>query len=243
MANARDICTDALKDIGVLGESEIATAGDALEALAALNRIIDQMAAERLTIHQLARTTWTIAASTASYTVGSGGTVNVARPVYPLNVAYYVTAGSPTTEIAIDPFIDDEWMALAQKGLTSTAPTRWWLNPTFGASGYATLYLWPIPTVSTLTGVLYSPQPVSELATLDTTISLPPGYRRLLVKALALEVAPSYDRQPSPLLIDQAADAWRVVKRANVRPSEMCFGDAGVLFGGAGQGYDIKADQ
>jgi hypothetical protein len=76
------LVTTALQEIGVLAEGGTASAAGATDALSALNRMLDQMAADRLSIPHLTRTEATITASQASYTVGSGGNINIARPVH-----------------------------------------------------------------------------------------------------------------------------------------------------------------
>lgn len=237
MADVRDVVTWAHQDLGTYAAGETLSAADVLDGLSALNAVIDQLKAERLAIHHLARTTWTIVASTTSYTVGAGGTINVARPVSQLRAAYYVTATTPVTEIGLgESLTPDEWMGLSQKGQTSTAPARFYYEPTI-ASGFGTLYLWPVPTVSTLTGVLYAPRQVDEFATVNDTVLLPPGYKRMLRKLLAIELAPSFDRPVSQDLKDAARDAVTVVKRSNVRLSEMRFD--GVFTDRSG-GWDIE---
>jgi hypothetical protein len=222
VADVRDIVTGALQDLGVLAAGEIANAGEAIDGLSALNNLIDQLAAERLAIHQITRTTFAITANAQSYTVGVGGAVAVARPVYPLRVTYYVTANTPIVEITLYQESPQERMANAVKTLALSVPTEWYYEPTI-ASGFGTLYLWPVPDVSTLTGVFYAPEQVAEFASLSTQILLPPGYRRMLVKNLACEIASSYERTASDDLKAQAEDAMRVVKRSNLRLDEMSF--------------------
>lgn len=235
MADVRDIVTDALRELGVLAAGETATADDAISGLAALNRLVDQWAAERLMIYTVTRTTFTIAASTQNYTVGTGYTVNVARPVYVDHVSYRDTSATTPTEIPLTELTEDAWALVPQKTLTSALPSCFYYNPTYPS---ATLSLWPVPTSSTLQGVVYHPQQVAEFASLNTVISLPPGYRRMLVKNLALEMAPSYERPAQQELVMQAMESKSVVKRANQRLRELSI-EAGALIR-ATPSYDIN---
>jgi len=237
MATARDVVTDALRELGVLAAGEVASADDELSGLSALNRLIDQWAAERLTIYTITRTTYALVSGTQNYTVGSGGNFNVARPVFVDHVRLLDTAVSPTLESGLVPFTDDAWALVTQKALTSTEPTNYYYNPTFPLG---TLTLWPVPTGTTLTGVLYAPQQVAELANLNTAISLPPGYRRMLVKNLALEMSPSYERPSSVDLRVQAAESKMVVKQANVRLMDMTLDPA--YLGTSSGRYNINVD-
>jgi hypothetical protein len=233
MAEVRDIVTAALRELGVLAAGEVATADEANSGLEELNRLVDQWAGERLLIYRVTRTTWTISA-TQNYTVGAGGTVNVVRPVYLDHVNLIDTSTDPDQETPLTPLTDDGWAAITQKASTSTQPTNWYYNPTFPLG---TLSLWPVPSSATLQGALYAPQQTSEFASLEEVISLPPGYRRMLVKNLARDLAPSYDRPVHPELKEEAIESKATVKRNNYRPSDLSF-DAAVL-GGSGN-FDIN---
>lgn len=244
MATARDLITKALQELGVLAAGEVATAVEADDGLLALNRLLDAWAAERLQIYTVTRTTWTITPNTDpnQYTVGTGGVVNVARPVFVSDghVGFVDTSTSPSTEYPLVMLTEAAFAGIPVKGLTSTYPTRFYYNPTYPL---ASLRLFPVPTSATLTGVLYAPQQVAQLAALTTAVSLPPGYERMLLKNLAIELAPSYERFVSPTLAKQAADAKAIVKRANKRLRDLSIDPGAVVQGRYfpyGYGYDIR---
>lgn len=241
MATWRDLFTDALLDLGVLAAGEVAAAGDIDNCLRAQNRVLDQWAASRLTIYQQLRTTWTIVSGTSAYTVGTGGTVNIARPSFIEHVRFQDTSTSPVVEFWMGRMTDDDYAAQSIKTLQSTLPQQWYYNPTFPLG---TLTLWPTPTSSTLQGVLYSAGPaVTEVTDISATVSLPPGYRRLIVKGLAVEVAPSYQREVQQEIKDAYRDALQMVTSSNVRLNEMGF-EVGALVSGDRRGsYYIRTDQ
>ena len=239
-STALDLITASLKDIGVLAATETAPAGDAADALDSLNALIDQWKAERLQIFTVTRTTWTISASDGEYTVGTGANVNVDRPVFVDHVNYIETSTTPDTETSLIALTEAAYAGIQQKALTATYPTHYYYNPTF-SSGLATLTLWPTPTATTLTGALYAPTPLAELAALSTAFSLPPGYERMIVKNLALELVPSYGKVADPVLVRQAMDSMAVVKRANFRLADLSFGsDVPGMRGGY---YDVQTGQ
>ena len=225
MATARDYITSSLKEIGVLGEGESPTAEQAADGLEAINDIIDQYAAIRLQIYSITRSTWTIVSGTGTYTVGSGGDVNIARPVYIEKIHYQDTSTTPTTEYQMSPLTDDAWANLAQRDLTSLLPSVWYYNPSYPLG---TLIFYPVPTSSTLEGVIYHPVAITELSSLDTTISVPPGYRRLFKKHLALDLCNPYDVSPPPGLAEEVEQGLSVVKTANFRMMDLSV-DAGAL--------------
>jgi hypothetical protein len=237
MATVLDIVTDALNEIGVLAAGEVATADDGAVALRSLNRMINAWKAERVYIYQTTRTTWSITANDGSYTVGTGGDVSVLRPVRIDHVAISDSAITPATEVPLRLMTDADYARIAIKTQTSNWPEAAYYNLTYPL---ATLTLWPVPTSTTLTGVLYAPQAAAEFSALATAVSLPPGYERFVVKNLALELAPQYGATPSQDLKEQAKDAKAVVLRVNKRLVEMQF-DPGA--GGSARAYDIYSDQ
>ena len=163
---------------------------------------------------------------------------NVARPVFIDHVHLVDTAPTPDLETPLTMLTESAWAAIAIKDLTATRPTSWYYNPTFPSGA---LNLWPIPTQSNLRGVIYVPTQLSTFASLSDTVSLPPGYERMFVKNLALELLPSYGRQPSPALVQQASESKATVKRANRRLADLSF-PASALIGNAGPaGWDIRS--
>ena len=226
----KTVCQDALRELGVLDAVEPGTAADIEAAFHRFNRLIDQWAAERLLIFTVTRTTWSFVASQASYTVGSGGDIDIVRPEYVNQVHYEDTSATIPVEIEMNPLTEDAWSLVPQHTLTSSLPTSWYYNSNF-ASGLATLYFWPIPTNSTLRGVMYHWTAVPEFTALSDTVALPPGYRRMMETNLALECAPIFGVQPSPVLMKNAVDSLAVVKRKNKRLMDLTI-DAGALVQG-----------
>ena len=235
MADVRDVVADALREIGVLAAGEVASAEDSLSGLSALNRLVDQWASERLQIYSVTRTAWSLVSGTAAYTVGLGGTVNIPRPVFVQSVHVRDTAATIPTEEPLICLTDDAYALLPSKTQTATDPIYYYHNPTYPL---ATLTLWPVPTSATLQGVIYAPAAVAEFTDLNTLLALPPGYRRMLVKNLALEMAPSYTRPVTPVLAEHAIDSKAAVKRMNHRTADLSI-ESGALVQG-GPAYDIR---
>jgi hypothetical protein len=130
---------------------------------------------------------------------------------------------------------------IAQKALTSVYPQNWYYDPTY-TSGFGTLYPYPVPTSTTLEGVIYTQSPVAEFSALTDTIALPPGYRRFLRTGLSMELSSAFDAGLTPALQLAAMESKSDVKRANMRLRDMGCGTAGVLFGAAGNIYNIYSD-
>jgi len=218
VATALGVIESALREIGVLAEGETASAAGAAEALLRLNRFIDRLGVERLTIYTRTRTTWTITANDGNYSIGSAGDVAIARPVYVDDVGYIDSSTSPTSEYLLRRLTEAEYAAITLKSETSTYPTHYYLNPTYAN---ATLDLWPVPTSTTLSGVIYAWTALTQFSALTTTVALPPGYEEMLVTNLAILLCPTYGVQPHPVLVDTARRTMADIKRANIRDYEL----------------------
>lgn len=242
-----DLLTISLKRINVVQAGETPTADDLGDAFAIMNLWIDSLALEGLTIPFLLRSTWTITSTKGTlanpYTVGTGGDVAVVRPPLPndLVIKYQDTSVSPTFEYKLTRMDDAVWQSLPQKNLTATLPTAAYYNPTY-ASGFGSLYLWPIPSQANLQGVLYAPSPVAEAGALTDSIVLPAGYKYFMEENLAVKLAATFrDGLPlDPELKQNAKDSKANVKRANSRTPVMA-GDP-MYCGGGGGLYDINSD-
>ena len=94
-----------------------------------LNNWMDSLGTDRLSIFHLVRTVHTLSGSTASYTIGVGGTINIARPMWVQNASLILDSGAATpTEVPIQVFSDDEWAGVSQKTLSGSQPTGIWFD-------------------------------------------------------------------------------------------------------------------
>jgi hypothetical protein len=239
VATARDIITASLQELGVLAAGEVATAAEANDGLALLNRWLDSKAAERLQIYMVTRSTWAIVSGTGSYTVGTGGSVNIARPVFINEIQFVDTSMDPDLELPLTPLTDATYAAIGMKTFTSKYPQAAYYNPTYPL---AMITFWPVPTSTTLLGAIYSATAVTQLPTLDTAISMPPGYELMLVKNLAVQLAPSYERQVNSILLEQAREAIAIVKRSNKRLDDLVIDRAALVQGNRWGFYNIYSD-
>lgn len=236
ITTASDICQNGLEEIGVLAAGETMTAEDGAFSLDRLNLLIDQWAAQRLQMYTVTRTTWTITSGTASYNVAVGQVVNRARPVYIERIRFQDTSLTPIQEYGLDPLTEDGYANIPNKTLTSLWPSAAYYNPTFPN---AVITLWPVPTSSTLQGVLYAPTAITQFIALTDSLSLPPGYKRMMVKMLAIDLAGPYTRDVPQALKDDASDALAAVKVANKRLVDLRL-DAGALGDRYGVYWDIR---
>jgi len=217
---ARDIITATLRSIRVLGVGDTLLAEDANDAFDRLNDWLDGLALERLAIYYVTRTSVPLAASTATYTIGTGGVINIVRPTQIEAAGLIQDPSNPVPfEQGVEIWTDQRWQQCPNKTLTSTYVQAIYYDHNWVA-GLGTIYVWPIPTIGTTRLVLYTPVALAEFATLDTNYTFPPGYRRYIRTNFAAEIASEYGKQLSSDQVAAARHAKAQVKRANIRPVE-----------------------
>lgn len=218
---ARDLITATLRSIRVLGVGDVLLAEDANDSLGRLNDWIDSLAMERLTIFYVLRTLKLLANNVPSYTIGTGGDINIVRPTHIEAAGLIQDTSVPTPyERPLEIWTDQRWQGAHQKSLESTYPTAIYYDHNW-VNGLGTIYLWPIPIDCALTQlVLYTPVALREFTTLDTDYTFPPGYRRFLRTNFAAEIASEYGKQLTSDQVATARQSKAQIKRGNVRPAE-----------------------
>ena len=211
----------ALKRINVIQAGGSMDAVDAEDAMFYANNWIDSLATESITIPFVLRTTFPMVSGQASYTVGVGGDINVAKPVFINHVNYIDASLSPAIERELDYLTDDAYAAIPIKTLTNVLPSFYYWNPTY-ASGLGTLNFWLVPTSSVLTGVLYAPSAVAQFVNLTDTVVLPAGWQFFMQENLAVFFASTFrENLPAdPQLVESAKLSKLAITRANMRLEE-----------------------
>ena len=207
MSTVREMIRRSLQLIGVVGQGEELESVEANDALSALNDLIASLSIEGAVIYEETRESFTLIGGKAEYTIGSGGDFDTARPIRILS-AFTVQGG---ISYSID--IQDQlyYADVAQKGLATDFPSVLYYDADYPLGN---ILLYPVPT-GAYDLHLYSEKPLSSLATLDTVLSYPPGYERMLRYNLACEVAPEYGISPLPKVQEVANRSLRSVKNAN----------------------------
>lgn len=211
MATAADIIAQALKDIGVLGESETASAELAADALATLNQMLAMWQVDNLYIY--AQTATTFAATGAlSYTVGAGGNVGIARPAS-IDAAYY-NDGTADRQIELfDTF--EAYQAITVKAMAGS-PRVAYYQPSFPLG---VLYVYPQPATGTFKLLTKVKLPTYAAGADDLTI--PPEFEMLVRYNLSEHLAISMTSQPRPDIAMMAMKTRKLAKRNNLRLNEL----------------------
>lgn len=214
--------------LGVYAIGEDPSAEEAQDGLSALNALMDSLSNSSLLVHARSLDSISVTAGSASITVGpSGGTVTP-RPVRVLAESYFEIAGS---SYPLELLTLEQYTAIADKA-SQGLPSALYVQPDMPD---VALHLWPVPAQA-ITLKLWSDKQLATFPALTTQVSLPPGYERMLAFLLAEEMAPEYQREPSPTVIRKAAAARRALKRTNTEVPILDMPD-GVP---QGWGYDIE---
>ncbi len=195
---------DLLKEAAILA-GQVAP-GDTFwpeEAAYAFNKandLLDEFATERLQVFQEKRVgPFNVTSgqgdvtALSPITIGPGAMWDTPRPEYIDRFGVIYTAGGPEVpELKGHVFTTKEWAGITVKGTQSTLSRAMFYDRSYGTTGYGNIYLYPVPNAS-FQVVLYVPVALAQFP-LDvngnpdftTVISLPPGYRAMLISNLAV---------------------------------------------------------
>jgi hypothetical protein len=209
MTTAKDQITSALRLIGQLAEGETATAATLNDALDAFNQMLDSWSTERLSIYATQDQVFTWPANTATRTIGPSGDFMGVRPISLDDSTYFNDSAGVSSGISI--INQQQYNGIAVKTATSTDPQVLWINMDMPD---ATMTVYPVPT-SSLEFHIVSVDELSQPATLTTTLSFPPGYKRAFKFNLACEIAAEFGVEPPASVQRLAMVSKRNLKRQN----------------------------
>ncbi|MBO0358627.1 hypothetical protein J0X19_11780 [Hymenobacter sp. BT186] len=209
MTTVRDLITGAARLLGVIQKGEALAADEAADGFSALNDMLGTWSNESLLIFSRTVEEFTLQPNVAAYPIGPGLTFDTVRPTV-IHEAYVRYQGFDQELWIIS---DEEYNGIYDKSTPSIYPTRLSFD---NAYPVGTIRVNPVPDrASTL--ILSSEKPITEFASLDSEILLPPGWARALRYNLAIEMAPEYDVMPSQLVLLGAQNAKGQLKITALR--------------------------
>lgn len=222
---ASDIISNAMIEIGVLAAGETLSAEDAVFGLSKLNRMFDNWNTESTFIYGTLLFQGTLTANKNPHTIGLAAstpdfTVTTARPPKILSANLVLTDQTPPIYRPLKIVDDDWWMNNPMPSLATQIPFYLWPNYSWPT---ASLFLWPVPTKAY--DIRLDLWTLFSSVALTDVFTLPPGYEDAVTLSLAESLAPSYQKSPSPILVQQAALARGRVKSLNSEaPTMACDG-------------------
>lgn len=227
MATANQIITRAMQALGILGRTETPSAGEANDGLTAFNAMLDSWSGgEDLMSYVVLERSFPLVVNTNSYTIGTGGVVNVARPN---DITQAYIRDSIGNNFLMDILPRDKWNQIGNRSTTMTSqiPDTMFYDPQYPLG---VINIFPTPLL-TYTCFFDSTQDQVDFASLTTSLSAPPGYERCYVLNLALEMMGAgfpcmLDEKALMRLINNASDAKANVKRTNIKEVLADYDDA-----------------
>ena len=229
MATAQDIVEGALRKVG----NHTPTAEQLANGLETLNNLLGSLSTEKLMVQGVTSETHTLVASTASYTFGTGGDINSTRPN---EIVDAFIRDSDNRDYHIDLISQKEYNRITDKTLEGRPYKLFYDNEyTLGK-----IYLYYTPNAAE-TLHIDSWKPIVELAALNTTVSLAPEYKKMLVFNLAVDLAPDYNISMNISVYSTAKDTKKKLKSMNKpRPSIRAV-DGALSYKGRSN-YNINTD-
>jgi hypothetical protein len=193
---AQELIDSVLRLIGITASGETPTSDERNGALEAANGIIDSWNNEPNAITKTIKGSFSLT-GTSTYTIGSGGSWNTTRPLL-------ITGATATSNGVSQPveIVDGKgWSQILERSITALFPKVLYCD-----YAYPTANAYVAPLSTGLIEVTMVQPMFTEFASLATTVTLPPAYRRLLRFALAVELAPEFGRPIDPSIVASAAE-------------------------------------
>jgi hypothetical protein len=199
---------DALFASGAYGQGDAAPSSeDSALSLRRLNRLLDSWNTVRLMIYAIVNDQFTMSPSVGSY---SSTLLANGRPTR----IYTMTARLNNIDYDIDPTMTKyDFEALPYKIVTAP-PNYCYVEYTYPN---LTMNFFPVPDAA-YTCFVGVPTKLPTTIAAATVLALPPGYERMLVDNLAVDLCPSFKITPSQDLRDSAKESMTLIKRINNVP-------------------------
>jgi hypothetical protein len=211
VATAADIISDAFLAAGIGDQYNALDANSAGVGLRTLNRLLSSWSNESLIVYNQTQDSFTMTPGQAAYST----TLLTSRPVEIAHVFTRLSNVDMPCEL-----IGPEDYALIGYKTTPGIPAKCYYNAGFPNG---TLTFFPVPSGAYECFVGYRAQ-LDSIASLQTPISLPPGYETALVYGLATMLCPMFGTDPTPTCIFHAKNAKEKIKPANESLNEVQLG-------------------
>lgn len=209
----RELIRKSMLLIGSISTGESLSADEAADGLSSLNDLLDSWSTDGLLIPAMAREEFTLTPSQASYTIGPSGNFNTTNPQIIEEARILDVSGTPF-ELPLKIYNVQEYADVKLKTLTSSQPEALYFQR---GSPLSTIYLYTVPSIANKL-VLYSRKALSNFASVNDSIAMPPGYQRALRYNLAVELAVEYGKAPSEYVMMTATELKAQLMRVNADP-------------------------
>lgn len=214
-ASCLDMIKRGMRLCGALGASEEPDDQEAEDGRTVMNSMLDSWSIERLFVSYMVEETLTMVPNVATYTMGTGADLNTTRPTRIEDQCFirYLLTDTPCPLLT-----SAGYAAVIAKTIGSNIPM--WLFPDMQFP-LVRLSFYPVPTDASAVAHIFSWKQLQTFEELTETISLPPGYQRMIEFSFAEEYAAEFGLECPPTVQRIAARARANVKRINAVPEPM----------------------
>ena len=207
ISQVSDILTDSLVYVGAYAQGQTPNTDDMSLAFRIMNRKIDSLSAEKLSMVGMFRQGFPLTGSIV-YAYGPGLQWNaVVRPIKIKSASVQATNG---TEMPCKIATADEWSAVPDKSRSGV-----FVETMFYDNGYPSgqIYVTPIPNSGSM--VLWTFQPIQQLPAQTGTVDLAPGFTEVFVTMAAQELCIAFQRPLTEELKLAADQSKNVIMQLN----------------------------
>ena len=213
---ARELITLALKKIGVLGVGQTPLPEDINDGFTELNLMIGQWASQRYMLYHLVSNS-IVCTGAQSYSLGPTGDIVYSERPSVIESAFVRLLNNATAANRVDyPLMQlpsrEDYDRVPMK-LLNSFPQFFWYD-----AAYPNGLIYPLPIPNDQYSLHVTTRMIlSEFASLDTTITLPPEYYQALLYNLAALLATSYDKDVPQAVAVFAKSAKEVIRGNNAQ--------------------------
>lgn len=214
-ASCLDMIKRGMRLCGALGAGEEPDDQEAEDGRTVMNSMLDSWSIERLFVSYMVEETLTLVANQTVYTMGAAGDLNTTRPTK-IEDQCFIRYASVDTPLSL--LTSAGYAAIIAKTIGSNIPM--WMFPDMQFP-LVRLSFYPVPSTSAAVAHIFSWKQLQTFEQLTETISLPPGYQRMIEFSFAEEYAAEFGLECPPTVPRIAARARANVKRINATPQPM----------------------
>lgn len=212
MATGQSLIEDSLLEIGVGSPNQTPIQSVLNHGLRVLNRMWASWSAELGPVNALTTDTHTWPSGSISQTIGSGGDINVTRPVE----IDSIQTQKDSLDYTVDRVSYPQFQSTVLKTISTDYPDVFAYQK---GHPLGTIYLYPVPA-SALTVDINSWKALTAF-TMAGTVSLPDGYEEAIVKNLAIDLAPAHGKTVRQEVILRARQSKQAIVNINEMHDEM----------------------
>jgi hypothetical protein len=201
------LLTDALILVGAYAQGQTANTDDLALAFRTINRKIDSLSVEKLTMIGMHRGSYALSGA-ANYTFGPGMTWNATNRPIKIKSASVVAVNG--TEKACNLPTADQWAQIPDKSRTGI-----FVEDAFYDNGFPTgiVYVTPMPASGNM--ILWTFEAIPQLPAVTGTVSFAPGYESAILNIAAQELCIAFQRPLTQELAAAAAQAKDAIAQLN----------------------------